>query len=274
MQESEADENSPGPGFASQNDRRLAAAPIWANDPPQHIGAFCCTEQISRAGANGILQENVMSMKIRCSHLVLAFVALIPLQAVAQVNMFEPERIGRWYMSGAVGAFNEETNSQLVNQEGYFGLAINGGYRLTPHIALEIDGLFASQRIDTPATIPPSALGTPDSRASLYSGGIGGLVKFILPLDRVELYVGGGLGVYTTTLLVEGDLLGAHTQLTEYDTDVGFQAVAGADFYVSRHVSLGLEYRRLKLDANLDVLIPGDLDMGGDFFLATVRGHF
>jgi opacity protein-like surface antigen len=50
--------------------------------------------------------------------------------------------------------------------------------------------------------------------------------------------------------------------------------VAGADFFVSRRVSVGLEYRRLKLDANLGALVPGDLDMGGDFLFATVRGHF
>jgi opacity protein-like surface antigen len=215
-----------------------------------------------------------MSAKTRWNHLVIALVAVIPIHAQAQVTMFEPERVGHWYLSGAVGAFNEETNSQLANQDSQFGLAISGGYRLTRHVALEIDGLFASQRIDTPATIPGSALGTADGRASLYSGGIGGLVKFILPLDRIELYVGGGLGIYTTTLLVEGSLLGAHTELTETDSDVGFQAVAGADFFVSRRISVGLEYRRLKLDANLGAIVPGDLDVGGDFVFATVRGHF
>ena len=215
-----------------------------------------------------------MSIKIRWIQLVLALVAVIPMYAQAQVRMFEPERVGRWYLSDAVGAFNEETNPQLVNQDGRFGLAISAGYRLTPHVALEIDGLFASQRIDTPTTIPGSALGSAESRATLHSGGIGGLVKFILPLDRVEVYVGGGLGVHTTTLLVKGSLLGAHTELTENDTGIGFQAVAGADFFLSRRISVGLEYRRLKLDANLGVLVPGDLDMGGDFLLATVRGHF
>jgi opacity protein-like surface antigen len=215
-----------------------------------------------------------MSVKIRSSQLFVVLVAMISIQAQAQVKMFEPERVGHWYLSGAVGAFNEETNPQLANADGQVGLVLSGGYRLTPHIALEIDGLFASQHIDTPATIPGSALGTPEGRASLYGSGVGGLVKFILPLDRVELYVGGGLGVYTTTLLVKGDLLGARTELTENDTDVGFQAVAGADFFVSRHISVGMEYRRLKLDANLGVLVPGDLDMGGDFFFATVRGHF
>ena len=164
--------------------------------------------------------------------------------------MFESERVGRWYLSGAAGAFNKETNSQFVNQDGQFGFVIGAGYRLKPHVALEIDGLFASQRVD-----PPWALGDADGRANVY--GIGGLAKFILPLERVELYAGGGLGLYSTTLW----------------KDVGFQAVAGLDLFVSRRMSVGVEYRRLKLDVFLGALVP-DFDLGGDFFFATLRYHF
>ena len=189
-------------------------------------------------------------MKNRWGKLILALVALIPMCSHAQVKMFEPERVGRWYLSGAAGAFNTETSSQLVSDDGQFGLAIGAGYRLKPHVALEIDGLFASQRVD-----PGSVLGFADGRANLY--GIGGLAKFILPLDRLELYVGGGLGLYSTTLW----------------NDVGFQAVAGLDLFVSRRMSVGLEYRRLKLDAFLGALVPG-FDMGGDFLFATIRNHF
>ena len=189
-------------------------------------------------------------MNNRWGQLVLAVVAVIPMCSHAQVGMFEPERVGRWYLSGAAGAFNKETNSQLVNQDGQFGLVVGAGYRLKPHVALEIDGLFASQRVD-----PGWALGSDDGRANLY--GIGGLAKFILPLDRVELYVGGGLGLYSTTLW----------------KDVGLQAVAGLDLFVSRRTSVGLEYRRLKLDTFLGALVPG-FDLGGDFLFATVRRHF
>jgi opacity protein-like surface antigen len=183
--------------------------------------------------------------------LVVALVAVIPMCSHAQGNMFEPERVGRWYLSGAAGTFKEETNPQL-GLDGRFGLAIGAGYRLSPHISLEVDGLFASQRVDTPSTIPGLAPGTAD----IYTRGIGGLVKFILPLDRVELYVGGGLGIYNTT----------------FWTDVGFQTMAGADFFVSRHISVGVEYRRLKFDAILGSFVAG-LDLGGEFLLATVRGH-
>jgi opacity protein-like surface antigen len=186
----------------------------------------------------------------RWSRLVLAAVAVIPMWNHAQGQMFEPERVGRWYLSGAGGSFNEETDSHTFNYSGHFGLAIGAGYRLKPHLGLEIDGLFASQRVDE-----DSVLAFVGERANLY--GIGGLVKLILPLDRVELYVGGGLGIYSTTLW----------------SDVGVQGVAGLDLFVSRHVSIGLEYRRLKLDAFLGALVPG-FDLGGDFVFATVRRHF
>lgn len=196
-----------------------------------------------------------MPMQSRWGHFLVAMVAAIPMCCHAQANMFEPERVGRWYVSGAAGAIKDETSSQLVNLDGQFGLAIGAGYRLTPHVALEIEGLFASQRVETSSTIVGLALGA-DGRADIYTRGIGGLVKFILPLNRVELFVGGGLGIYNTSLLTDG----------------GFQAVAGADFFVSRHVSVGLEYRRLKFDAIFGTLVPG-VDLGGDFLFVTVRGH-
>lgn len=216
-----------------------------------------------------------MSTRFRKSLMLLIALAGLPLQAMAQsANMFAPERVGRWYIAGALGGYAEESNPQLANQDGDFGLAISGGYRLSPYVAIEADAVLVHQDFDTPTTIPAPFLGTVDSRADLYTNGLGVLAKFILPLDRVELYAGAGIGVYATTLRVEGTVLGVPTELEDDDTDVGYQAVAGADFFVSRHVSVGFEYRRFKLDANFGALIPGTLDMGGDLYMATVRGHF
>ena len=182
--------------------------------------------------------------------LLLAMVAMIPAGGHAQVQMFEPERVGRWYLSGAGGSFKMDTGAEIVDQHNQYGLAIGAGYRLKPHLGLEIDGLFVSQHLEL-----DTALGSTDGRANV--SGVGGLVKLIVPLRRIELYVGGGLGIYSTALW----------------SDVGFQAVAGVDFFPSRHVSVGLEYRRLKLDAFLGSLIPG-FDLGGDLVFATLRGHF
>jgi opacity protein-like surface antigen len=188
-----------------------------------------------------------------------------PLAQAGAGTMFAPDRVGRWYLGGGAGGYWEESNSQLQHEEGQFGTFFSGGYRAAPNIALEIDGLYSYQRVDRPPTVSTS-----NGRSHLTSAGAGGVVKFILPLDRVELYVGGGLGVYNTTLRVRDSPF--HRERD--DTDIGYQGLAGADFFVSRKVSVGLEYRRFKLDADLEPTIPGKIDAGGDFLFATVRGHF
>ncbi len=198
--------------------------------------------------------------------LVFEMIALNPLIAEADsAGMFAPERVGRWYIGGGVGGFKEESNSQLQNQTSQAAGFFSGGYRMAPNFAIEIDGLSYNQRIDTPPTVATS-----DSRSRLNSSGVSGVVKFILPLDRVELYAGGGLGIYSTSL---------HTKDSSFhserdDTDIGYQGLIGADFLLSRRVSIGLEYRKFKLDADLGPTIPGKIDAGGDFVFATVRGHF
>lgn len=203
----------------------------------------------------------------RWTSLIFAILILNPLGAGADsTGMFAPERVGRWYLGGGLGAFREESNSQLQNQDGQYGSFFSGGYRVTPYMALEIDGLYSSQKMDTPPTIPNSA-----GRTQLHSAGVGGVVKFILPLDRVELYAGGGLGVYTSQLRVDA----LPDDIQQEDTNnIGYQALVGVDFFVSRYISVGVEYRKFKLDADFGATIPGKIDVGGDLLFATVRGHF
>ena len=207
-----------------------------------------------------------MLRSIRWISLIAAITAWSPLIAGADsTGMFAPERVGRWYLGGGVGGYWEDSNSQLQNQKGQYGGFLSGGYRLSPNIALEIDGLFSSQKIDRLTTIPVTSGNT-----YLQSGGLGGVVKFILPLNRVELYAGGGAGVYTTQLHAQGSSYDAW----QNDTNIGYQALLGADYFISRNFSVGLEYRIFKLEADFSPTIPGKIDVGGDFLFATVRGHF
>jgi opacity protein-like surface antigen len=207
-----------------------------------------------------------MLRSTRWTSLIFASITLSPLIAGADSSgMFAPERVGRWYIGGGLGGFKEESNSQLQNQNGQYAGFFSGGYRATPNIALDIDGLLYNQRLDTPPTVSSS-----NSRSRLDTAGVGGVVKFILPMDRVELYVGGGMGVYNTSLRVRDSSFRSERE----DTHVGYQGLVGADVFVSRYVSVGVEYRKVKLHADLEPTIPGKIDAGGDFLFATVRGHF
>lgn len=205
---------------------------------------------------------------LRLTHwtsLTLAVIALSPLIAGADTGMYAPERVGRWYIGGGLGGFREESNSQLQNQDSQTAGFFSGGYRVAPNIALDIDGLFFNQRVDTPPTVSTS-----ETRSRLTTAGAGGVVKLILPLDRLELYVGGGLGIYTTTLRINDSSFRGE----DNDTDLGYQGLIGADILVSRYVSVGIEYRKFKLKADLEPAFAGKIDGGGDFLFATVRGHF
>jgi opacity protein-like surface antigen len=207
--------------------------------------------------------------------LAILFVGM-PLSTLAQsaTGVSVADRVGHWYFSGAIGGYQEESNSQLNNQQGKFGTAISGGYRLTPNLALEADLLYSRQDIDTPASVAAVFPGGVDSRSSLHSAGLGGVVKFILPFDRVELYAGAGIGVYSTSFHAEGTAFGATTSLDDNDRNVGYQGMLGVDVYVIPALSVGLEYRKLKLDADLGPITSGKIDAGGDFLFLTVRGHF
>ena len=205
-----------------------------------------------------------MSLFNRSISLTFAVLALLPLYAAAETEMFAPERVGRWYLGGGIGGFSEESNSQITSPDSQFGLGFSGGYRLSRNVALEIDALFSYQEFNTPAF----AGGT--RKSDLATNGVGGVVKFILPLNRVELFVGGGLGLYTSYVNIDGTVFEGN----DTDGNIGYQLLAGADFFLSRRISVGVEYRKLKLEADFGDTLPGKIDAGGDFLLVTVRGHF
>jgi len=209
-----------------------------------------------------------MFLSTRGKSLLLAILTLSPLAAAADsLEMFAPERVGRWYIGGGLGGFKDESNSQIQNQDGEFGSFFSGGYRVSPYVAVEIDGLYSSQDFDRPATIPNATSG----RTKLHSAGVGGVLKFILPLNRVELYAGGGLGLYASQLRTDA----SPDEIRQADdNNIGYQGIVGADVFLSRHISVGVEYRKFKLDAEFSPTIGGKVDAGGDFLFATVRGHF
>ncbi len=189
--------------------------------------------------------------------------------AIAQASAVK-DRIGRWYIGGGFGAHVEEDNSQLNGEDAGAALFFSGGYRVSPNVALEADFLGWSQDFSTPASISPGILGSADARTDLESSGLGVVIKFVAPLQAVDLYAGGGIGYYATNLSVNGTGGG----VDETQREPGYQLLFGADVYVSRKISAGLEYRWLNLEANFEPFVAGEIDAGGQFLLVNIRSHF
>lgn len=197
--------------------------------------------------------------------LTVAGFLLFSFPALSQAQVGE-NRAGHWYIGGGLGGFSEEDNPQITGQDPEFASFFSGGYRASPTVAVEATAMNWTQDFVTPGTVPPGF----DPRTDLSSFGVGALVKFILPLDSADLFAGAGLGLYVTNLHVDG----SGTEIDETDTDLGVQAVLGADVFILRNISVGLEYRWLKLQANFEPIIASEIDVGGHFFFATFRGYF
>lgn len=203
---------------------------------------------------------------IRTTFLLFSVTCLLPAVVLAQAG---ERQAGRWYIGGGLGGFAEEDNSQITGQDAEFATFFSGGYRASPNVAVEATAMHWGQDFATPPSISGSLTGA-EARTDLYSFGVGGQVKFFLPLDSMDLFAGAGLGLYTTNLKVKG----SSAEIDENDTDLGVQGLLGVDVFVSNRISVGLEYRWLKLDANFEPHVGGDIDVGGHFFFATVRGYF
>ncbi len=206
------------------------------------------------------------------SRTIVFLIALLGASDVlAEPDMFAPERVGRPYWHIGAGAYIPDGNSQLGNQEGRFDLLLGGGYRHSANMAWELDFLSAWQNFDTPATISPPFLGSVDPRSSLSTEGVSGTAKFIYPLGRLEVYAGGGMGIYSVKFRATGQQLGFPGALERSSTALGVHLVAGADFYVTDKSALGIELRNTKVNASLGSIVPGDIKAGGSCVSLLLR---
>ncbi|MGH6689165.1 MAG: outer membrane protein, partial [Gammaproteobacteria bacterium] len=176
-----------------------------------------------------------------------------------------------FYVAG--GWFDPQENPQLNDPNGHYGFALGFGSRPTRHIAWEVELFMDHQRVDRPFTPPPTFFSSPGARASIETLGVAGNFRFLYPLGRFEPYVGAGVGLFRTELEIsQGFLL---SSITRSDTGPGYQFLAGAEYtFGEGGGSLGLQYRRLKLDASLGPEIVGKVDVGGDFLFIVFRFNF
>jgi opacity protein-like surface antigen len=183
----------------------------------------------------------------------------------------DPGTISPWYLSAGLGGYWPTTSDQLKNQSGQYSIMVGGGYRALKYLSIDVDVWDAGQRVDTPARIVPPLLGIADSRATINTSAISVVAKLGWPMDRFEPYVGAGGGLFYSKIFVTGSALGTWTSLVETDTSWGGLVLGGVNIRLSQNWAVGAEVRRVTVKANFGSVIPGDVDVGGNSVMATLR---
>lgn len=201
--------------------------------------------------------------------LVAFMLMLAPLPCRAQAPQDEGEA-GPWSFGFAIGGFDaEDSTGKLQNQSGQYSLMFDAAYRYSEYLSFGFDTFASEQRFDTlPSTY--ALLGNVDGRSTIFVGGVNAVAKFGIPMGWVEPYVGAAIGLYFSTVLVTGSLVG-NLEAEEEDWGPAEQLMAGLNFRVSERWSLGVEYRHTYLKADFGQLTGGEVDVGGDSIMATVR---
>lgn len=196
--------------------------------------------------------------------------------AAAQTYIEPATRVSRPYIDAALGAFEPQSTNHLANQDGQGFGAVGGGYRVSPGFAWGIEVSGFQQRVDTPSGVSaPAGFRSVDSRSRLSTDGVDVNARWIIPFDRWEPYLGGGVGWYQSKLEVRGtSFFFRDTIAEEKSNDFGAHAMAGFDYWIRPRIALGAEVRFLRLNARFDSLLQGTEHVGGTFLMLKYRQAF
>ncbi len=195
-----------------------------------------------------------------------------------------PAGPGSIYASVGFTGFGPQKNSALRNERGTLGNLIAGaGYRAWPDWALELNGLFFSRDLDTPASAQPAPgtfrAGTQKSYTSTL--GLAATAKYAFSSGRVVPYAGGGLGAYASSFVTTTEdsgctrrCYGTGPRISTHSTDLGYHALAGVDFHATPKNVFSAEIRYLYLKADFAPIAPDKMNVGGVFLWIGYRRGF
>ena len=169
-------------------------------------------------------------------------------------------------LSLKVGKYEPTDDIDDMGLDGDLYLAISYNVYFSPNFALEI-GLGRFEAEGTFSGFDPFILGSFSEKDELSVIPLTINAKGILPLQWGELYGGGGLGIYLVDFdaNLSSSTLGS-ASLSDSDTVLGFQLLAGILFNITEKVYLGIEGQ---------YIITGDAQASGIVFGVpiTIEGN-
>lgn len=216
--------------------------------------------------------------------LVALLAGCLPSAVLAQGGSSSSLYSGTFYAFVALGAFFPQKSSQLTGERNSLGnFMAGGGYRAAPNLSVEGNVLFGAREIDTPPNGQPApgtfAPGTLDTGIGI--AGIAATAKYTFQVDRLEPYFGGGVGAYRSALVTTSEAPGCTQncsdtgpRVTRRSSDLGIQALAGADFHFTPKDMMMAELRYLRLRADFGDVVSGKINVGGAFIWLGYRRAF
>jgi len=183
----------------------------------------------------------------------------------------DPGTKGPWLFSFGLGGFAPSASEELKNQSGQYSAMMGGEYRYSKNLSFDVDLWAADQRVDTPSNVVAPFFGTVDGRSTISTGAISVVAKLVWPIGRFEPYVGAGGGLFFSKLYITGSVFGVPASHEETDTSLGGLLLGGVDFWVAQNWAVGAEFRHVSVKANFGGVIPGDVNVGGNSVMATLR---
>src|SRR5258708_2253135 len=191
--------------------------------------------------------------------------------------------IAPFYAFGGFALFGPDSNDQLRGERGGAGFNLGGGFRFSRLLSFELGVLGAGYRLDTPPSAAPAAGTFKDGtlRTNLWTGGLNLSVKFHFTQGRVDPYFGAGAGLYTTNFRTTSEASTCKRQcadtgprITSRSRDAGYHALIGVDDHVTQKDVSGVEIRQLRLNANFDDIVLGEVKAGGSLLWLGYRRYF
>ena len=196
-------------------------------------------------------------MRIRYWTVFLAFWVSMTPAAAEEAGSATPK------LGLGLGGFLPKDNAVLVNRSGGLTFSFDAIVKRTPWHSIGFDFFSFYSRFDTPSHLQSPLFGTLDSRASLTGGGFSASSRAHLPVGRIELHAGAGIGVFFSRLRVSGATFGLPGSSEQRSTDIGWQLMAGFSHHALPRRSWGLEWRYLNVQADFGTLTNGSVQIGG-----------
>ena len=218
-----------------------------------------------------------MYLFYRMTRVIVAALALSlwTMSACAQAYGEPPGRVGRPYFDAGLGAFEPQSSNHLANRDGKGFGVLGGGYRVSPRFAWGVELSGFQQEVDRPEGVSTSGFPRASSRSRLSVEGLDANARYIVPYERWEPYVGGGIGWYRSRLEVRGSgFFFSDTVAEEQSNDFGAHVLAGLDYWIRPRIALGAELRYLRLNARFSSLLEGTEHVGGTFLMIRYRQAF